>query len=261
MPDWKTDAAELATQYGDSANLSARVQLHDRFSTADVDLREWIFQQMELPAASRILSLGCGDGDLWPDVRESIPASWDLVLTDRSPEMVTEASERVAASRPGTAVAQVDARSIPFHGSTFDAVTANHMLYHVPDRERAIAEIADVLRPSGTLYATTNGAGHMAEVLDVIDACVDGDVARPSNFTLENGRAQLRRSFETVESATYPGSLRVPEMDPLVAYALSRPEFSREHVAEFVERVRERSEDGVFEITKNTGLFVATDPQ
>ena len=33
---------------------------------------------------------------------------------------------------------EIDAQSIPFEDETFDAVIANHMLYHVPDRPKAI---------------------------------------------------------------------------------------------------------------------------
>ena len=40
---------------------------------------------------------------------------------------------------------EIDAQSIPYETKTFDAVIANHMLYHVPDRAKAIAEIKRVL--------------------------------------------------------------------------------------------------------------------
>ncbi len=52
---------------------------------------------------------------------------------------------------------EIDAQSIPFEDETFDAVIANHMLYHVPDRPKAIAEIKRVLKPGGRLIATTIG--------------------------------------------------------------------------------------------------------
>jgi ubiquinone/menaquinone biosynthesis C-methylase UbiE len=73
--------------------------------------------------------------------------------------MVAAAMARVRA--PGLVA---DAAWIPLADGSMDAVIANHMLYHVSDRRRALAEIHRLLRPGGRLYATTNGLGHMAEL-------------------------------------------------------------------------------------------------
>ena len=54
----------------------------------------------------------------------------------------------------------IDAQSIPFARWSFDAVIANSMLYHVPDRARALAEIQRILKPSGRFYASTIGEQH-----------------------------------------------------------------------------------------------------
>ena len=37
------------------------------------------------------------------------------------------------------------------------------MLYHIPDRKKAISEISRVLKPEGTLYASTYGVDNMKE--------------------------------------------------------------------------------------------------
>ena len=46
---------------------------------------------------------------------------------------------------------KIDAQSIPYEKDSFDAVIANHMLYHVPDLARTLSEIRRVLRPEGCL--------------------------------------------------------------------------------------------------------------
>ena len=43
-------------------------------------------------------------------------------------------------------------------------VAALWMLYHVPDVDRAIAEVRRVLRPGGLFVAVTNGDGHLADL-------------------------------------------------------------------------------------------------
>jgi ubiquinone/menaquinone biosynthesis C-methylase UbiE len=58
----------------------------------------------------------------------------------------------------------IDAQAIPYAGASFDAVVANHMLYHVQDRPRAFSEIRRALKPGGQLFVATNGQDHMAEL-------------------------------------------------------------------------------------------------
>lgn len=253
-PDWHDDET-IAEQYSDPGNLNARVALHSQFSTADRELQDWQFDQFDLPADAEVLSLGAGDGDLWPDNRERVPDGWSVTVTDRSPGMVG-AARGTLDSAFWFAVA--DAASVPFAESTVDAVTANHMLYHVPDRQRALADIRRVLRPGGTLYATTSGEGHMAELKAVVESTTGRDLASISGeFSLENGADQLREQFDCVERRDREDGLRVTEVEPLVAYALSRSDVAESDEPALRAAFEERLADGPFEITKSVGMFVA----
>ena len=55
-------------------------------------------------------------------------------------------------------------QDLPFGDEAFDVVAALWMLYHVPDVDRALAEIRRVLRPGGLFVAVTNGDGHLADL-------------------------------------------------------------------------------------------------
>jgi ubiquinone/menaquinone biosynthesis C-methylase UbiE len=155
-------------QYSNASKLDARIALHARFSERN-DWYDWLFEHYRVPDTGRILELGCGSGQLWRHLGERIPDGWQIMLTDLSPGMIGTARENLAGLRRDFRFQVVDAQAIPFGDATFDAVIANHMLYHVPDRDTAFAEIRRVLRTRGQLYAGTNGAGHLQELSAVLE--------------------------------------------------------------------------------------------
>jgi ubiquinone/menaquinone biosynthesis C-methylase UbiE len=257
MADWLKDPDALSKQYADTSNLNARIALHERFSTAERELRPWVFDQFDLPDGARVLTLGCGPGNLWKANTERVPTEWKVVVTDFSPGMVTEARENLAGSG-GFGFAVADAATIPFADESFDAVTANHMLYHVPDRERAFGEIRRVLKSGGHLHATTNGEQNMQRLYEVQNRFADKPLVRgTAHFSLENGREQLEPHFETVELHQYADALHVTDVEPLVAYTLSRDEFDASMAPALREAFERESEDGVFHAEKDVGMFVA----
>ncbi len=59
----KTDPNYLLTdQYKTADNLTARAQLHVRFSTNKYGWQRWLFDQFDFPAHARIIEFGSGPG-------------------------------------------------------------------------------------------------------------------------------------------------------------------------------------------------------
>jgi SAM-dependent methyltransferase len=87
-----------------------------------------------------------------------------------------------------------DVQSLPFPDGSFDAAVAAWMLYHVADLDRAVSELARVLRPGGRLIAITNGREHLAELWEMV-----GAEKLELSFSRENGDVQLQRQFASVE--------------------------------------------------------------
>lgn len=252
-------------QYADGSNLSARISLHKRFSVAERGWFDWVFDRFDLPDDARVLEIGCGPGHLWAEVCERIPTGWDVTLADLSPGMVAEAESNLADCAHEFSFEVADAQVLPFDDGRFDAVVANHMLYHVPDREAAYAEFRRVLRPGGRLYATTIGAEHMRDMRELMARFADEDVSPriDRGFELENGADQLAEWFVDVTCHRYDDALVVTEATPLVAYAASSPRMDMDEAAlrALGEHVEARLEsDGEIHIGKEQGLFEATRP-
>jgi SAM-dependent methyltransferase len=267
------DRELVKRQYRDASKLNARIELHDRFSTNPRGLQAWVFDHLGLPEDAGILDVGCGPGLLWKENLGRLPGRWNITLTDASPGMVAEAADGLGTDRR-FGFRMGDVQRPPFEDESFDAVVANHMLYHVPDRPKAISEISRVLRPGGTLYATTNGndmhreMGWMQRVLDPSRPS-DAYFAAPLGFSLENGADQLSACFADVTLERYGDALAVTEVEPLVEYLLSGSaadaavrqtdagELER-RVGELVGRLEhDLAARDALNITKDTGLFVA----
>jgi len=253
------DPHTVTLQYSTSTNLGARIALHERYSTNPYGLTRWIFDRLHLTSGQRVLETACGTGNLWRTNRNRIPPGLSLVLSDRSRGMVE--TTRKAAGPASFVVCALP--ELPFMDECFDLAIANHVLYHVAQRERGLGEIRRVLRRGGTLFATTNGETHMRELKEVMQAFAieGGDFSLP--FTLENGEAQLRRVFPQVHREDYPDSLRVTEPELLIEYMASFSPSACHAVAAHRDALRAALEsriqrDGAFHITKSTGAFTAS---
>jgi ubiquinone/menaquinone biosynthesis C-methylase UbiE len=220
-----TDRAYLrGEQYRDGRNLDARIRLHQRFSVATESPNRWMIRQLRPGDAGRVLELGCGPGHFWRDTRDLRPARWRVVCSDLSPGMAAEAA-RALGGEPGLSFAAADAQALPFPDASFDVVLANFMLYHVPDRPRALAEIRRALRPGGQFAAATVGRSHMAGLRELVLRFVADlppeAVAQSDHFLLENAAAQLEPFFDDVRLERQPNALEVTEAEPLVDYVQS----------------------------------------
>ncbi len=252
-------------QYKDSSNLNARIQLHKLYSTNPYGLHKWVFDQLELPPNSHILEIGCGPGMLWLTNIARIPADWDITLSDLSPGMLEDAKHNLGDKHNRFHFEVADAQSLPLAAESFDAVIANHMLYHLPDRQKAFSEIRRVLRPGGHFYAATNGLGHMRELDELLHQLDPAIHIASHNFAeafgLENGPAQLAHWFSKVKLCPYIDSLAVTDAAPLVAYLQSGALgalLTSEQLAQFTQMVnRELAQSGTIHIAKEAGLFSA----
>jgi ubiquinone/menaquinone biosynthesis C-methylase UbiE len=252
-------------QYKDSSNLDARIRIHVEFSTNKYGWFRWVFDQYEIESPARILELGCGPGDLWLVNIDRILEEWEITLSDFSPGMLAKVQEKLASQSHAFKFEVIDAQSIPYENDHFDVVIANHFLYHVPDRPKAIAEIRRVLKPDGSLYATTIGMNHMKELPDLVERfdSKKGDFMRNSEipFTLEDGAEQLSPYFSKIEMRRYIDELSVTDADVLVDYAFSgmRLGLDKSRRDEFTRYIQREmaANDGVITIKKDSGIFLA----
>ncbi|MFD0716943.1 methyltransferase domain-containing protein [Paenibacillus sp. GCM10027626] len=271
-PAWELFASVIRVvnqEYESAFNLQTRISLHDEFSVNRYKWHHWLFDQLLILKQGRILELGCGDGALWQRNADRIPEDWDVTLTDLSEGMLSDATDRLANTVPLSRFrfTPADARSIPFPDASFDAVFANHMLYHVSERHQSLKEIRRVLKPGGMLFASTMGTNHMKEIKGFLSELNPHyDLGRQDfacEFGLENGADQLEAAgFMNIRIKRYEDALQVTDSKPLIAYIRTTPG-GRENLTD--SRVTKLEsmlnakilDEGAVCITKEVGLFVA----
>src|SRR5581483_142412 len=135
------DPEVVRREYASEAGLRARASVYR--GLAGPDVLELVVGAILSGSPRRVLEVGCGWGEL--AARLGREPGIEVVAVDLSPRMVELARAR------GVDARVADVQSLPFADGRFDCVTANWMLYHVPDLDRGLAEIARVLAPGGRL--------------------------------------------------------------------------------------------------------------
>lgn len=206
----------LNEEYKNASNLKKRLQFLQRFSTNGIDPYRWIFDHFDLKPGSRVLELGCGPGSLWQKNLDRLPPDSTITLSDFSPGMVEEAQRNLHGTSPSFTFQVIDAQSIPLETARFDAVIANNMLFHVPDRQRALSEIHRVLKPDGHFYASTFAQTSFSAMRKLIKMDSPDLWGEALGFSLENGAEQLAFWFTHIDLYPLDDTLVVTEAEPLL---------------------------------------------
>jgi SAM-dependent methyltransferase len=262
------DARYVAAQYRDAANFDARVRIYELFDVDPERWPRWLFGRLELRAGERVLALGCGTGNLWRENADRLQATLSLTLTDLSAGMISEARERLRELSPAPEFREADAQSLPFRDAGFDVVIANHMLYHVPDRPRALGEVRRVLRPGGRFFAATYPWTHLIELRELLERFgLPGVLLPPTRdavgFDLERAGEEIAALLRVESIQRRDSALEVTDPDVLVAYVRSAEKSPldptalarlRAHVAREIERA------GAYHIGISAGVVTAIRP-
>jgi SAM-dependent methyltransferase len=117
------------------------------------------FEKFPIAPGDRVLDLGCGGGR---HAFELYRRGADVVAFDHSREELAQVATMFYAMSMGdevpegatAKVVQGDVLTLPFPDGSFDAVIAAEVLEHIPDDERAMAEIVRVVKPGGRVAVT-----------------------------------------------------------------------------------------------------------
>jgi SAM-dependent methyltransferase len=232
-----SDPEVVAREYASEDGLRARASVYQ--GLAGPDARQVAFEAVAEAGPRRVLEVGCGWGEFAARVRDELRA--EVVGIDQSPRMVEMAAER------GVDACVGDVQALAFDDESFDCAIANWMLYHVPDIDQGLAELARVLLPGGRLVAATNGRRHLEELWSLVGRDKSTEAR---HFFSEDGEVLLRSHFARVSRRDLESPMTFADTAAVRRYVSSS--IAHEHLAD---RVPELSEPLV--ATRRATVFVA----
>jgi len=113
--------------------------------------KAYTVQVADLRPGDRVLDIAGGTGDLARAFAPRVGARGMVVLTDINEAMLRVGRDRLLDAGLALPTAVCDAERLPFADAGFDLVSVAFGLRNMTHKERALAEMARVLRPGGRL--------------------------------------------------------------------------------------------------------------
>ncbi|MBN2440861.1 MAG: methyltransferase domain-containing protein [Spirochaetales bacterium] len=257
-------------QYKNSKNFDARILIHSKYGTNKTPWPIWLFHLYNFKNNAKIIEFGCGNGLIWKVNSFRINPHWNIILSDFSQGMI-ESAKQFIGPVAGITYQIIDLSEYRVNDVTYTNVIANHMLYHLHNREAAIEKIYRMLEIDGEFYCSTIGMENMKEMKQLIAEYtgnenylqVLGDIS--NRFSLENGEEQISTYFKNVKKIEFEDALEITDSADLVNYVFScnnlkpgiivLPEEQREDFKKFIDK--KMLETGKIHITKSSGTFIA----
>jgi SAM-dependent methyltransferase len=197
------DREVVRREYASEERLLARASI---YAGTGRDANDVLIEAIAAQRPGDVLEVGCGPGRLAERLRDERGIRVTAV----------DSSERMVALTRGRSCIDArlgDVQALAFADQSFDVVIAAWMLYHVTDLHRGLREIARVLRPGGTLIATTNSEQHLGEMWRLV-----GLDHYPAALQRRERRRNPRPSLRERRSAGHVGDGELPRSggDPAV---------------------------------------------
>lgn len=251
-------------QFSNDKNLALRIEFYKKYTTNKYKFADWLFDKYHFKENMSILELGCGNGSHWENRIEKLPKGCKLILSDFSDGMLSLVRKKYSAYE-NVFFRKIDIQSIPYADNSFDMVIANHMLFHVPDLNKALLEVRRVLKKNCCFYSATDGNGGMRPFLHEAIKQYDSKseaFTEKLPFNLQNGSEILSKYFTAVERFDYKNVLAITKTGDLMEWLKSTSSisgFSEENLTNLYQYFEDiRIKEGAINIPRETGIFIST---
>lgn len=164
------------------------------------DYLDLLAARIQLDKCRSVLELGAGVGHWTEHVIARVASDAAYTATDREPEWVAALTKRFA-SRPRFSAVKADAANLERLGGSFDLVTCQTLLLHVPDVAKVLAAVRRCMAPNGLLLLVEPN-----NFMNRLPTATSADSLSPAEFgalsalwwAYERGRVRLGLGRETI---------------------------------------------------------------
>lgn len=140
-------ARNYYTQISDTYDENLHVTF-DLYSEKEEDIREYMINLLNLSPNSNVLEVSAGTGKDSERIIERLDEKGSLIALDLTPAMLLRAKKNIKTDKNIDFVVGT-ACSLPFTDNSFDALYCFTGVGHFPNLEKALKEMARVVKPGG----------------------------------------------------------------------------------------------------------------
>ncbi len=230
-----TTKEDIRRQFGNNAEKYAASKTHAQGSDLQI-----LYSYVEPQPHMRVLDVATGAGHTAATIA---PAVAHVTACDLAPEMIEQTRKQFAAKALANVDAVVaDVEALDFADASFDVVTCRIAPHHFLDIEKAIAEIARVLK-SGGAFVVEDSVSPQSKRLDRFVNSLEKlrDPTHIRAYTVREWRRMLLAAgFRVARSEIYRKTHKIEDWmsnagcseelkDAVRAMFLQAPEAAREH--------------------------------
>ena len=216
------------------------------------------FAYLGVKPGTSILEVGSGTGSTLHPLAELVQPGGRVIGIDYSGVMVEEARRRAGGTGLPLEFHQMDAGQLQFPDNSFDRSSSNIVFQHLPDPNRALAEMIRVTKPGGLVVINENDWDTI--VIDSDDKSATRSIVQLFSDSIANGwigrqlygmfiRAGLKEVTVTPNTLTF-GSEDLPLLwhlfEPLAGYAVAKGDITQGQKDAWLKEQDQKAKNGQF---------------
>ncbi len=208
----------VLNEYRDDTNLSKRKRIFS-LGTPKISIIEEVCKLIDFSKTKDILDIGCGNGDLLVGIRKA-GFKGSLTGMDISNGIMKTGIETSKKENLDIKFEEGTAENLRFDDDSFDVIIAKHMLYHVPDMQKAVDESYRCIKKGGYFIVTLN-SGQTRPLLNRVLAEASKktsiDIKHERRLTVEK-YPELAKKFSEISLKEFKNHLYLQDPSVYIDY-------------------------------------------
>jgi len=218
MTDRSVDKALMQKAHYKTDEKLVLRKKYNQFAIPKANIHQDIIKKIFALKPTKILDVGCGNGDFLIELREK-GFTGEITGLDISKGIQEKGREQNKKEKLNIEFIVGDAENLPFKDNSFDVITAKHMLYHLPNPQKGTDEMFRCLKKRGVAIITLNSKNNTP----MLHEC-EHRICKKYKLATEHGQdlvnmetaEKFLHKFTNIEKFYKEGKISKPKMFPAI---------------------------------------------